>query len=145
MTRFIMTLEEAVRLVMESTFLAQGGEVFVTKMPAIAISDLAAVMIQELAPLHGFRPEDIELVTIGSKAGEKLYEELINEEEVRRTVELPYYFVVLPAFKAVYETIDYTYPSMTSQQVKQPYNSSGVELLTRPALRAYLRQHGLLQ
>ena len=50
MTRFIMTLREAVHLVMESTFLARGGEVFVTKMPIARIQDLAKVMVKTLAP-----------------------------------------------------------------------------------------------
>ena len=47
MTRFIMSLEEAIRLVIESACQAFGGEVFITKMPAIRIQDLAEVMINE--------------------------------------------------------------------------------------------------
>ena len=76
MTRFIMTLEQAVELVMEAVFMAQGGEVFVTKMPIVRIEDLAGVMIEEMAPAKGFAPEDIEVQVIGAKTGEKLYEEL---------------------------------------------------------------------
>lgn len=145
MTRFIMTLEEAVRLVMDSAFLARGGEVFVTKMPAIAIADLAAVMVEELAPRHGFDPASIEVQVIGSKAGEKLYEELMNEEEVRRTVELPLYFVILPAFQSVYEAIDYRYPGMLSAAADRPYNSAAVDLMSREALRQYLLGNRLLE
>src|SRR5262249_36498176 len=59
MTRFIMTLDEAVRLVMDSLFLARGGEIFVTKMPVLRVGDLAEVMIEELAPTFGHRPADI--------------------------------------------------------------------------------------
>ena len=145
MTRFIMTLEEAVRLVMESTFLARGGEVFVTKMPVARIADLAAVMIQELAPQYGFAPEQIESKSIGSKAGEKLYEELLSDEETRRTVELPQYFAVLPAFNSVYEEIEYAYPEMSDVGVDNPYNSSIEEPLAREALHSYLMQQGLLE
>ena len=54
MTRFIMSIKQAVQLVIDSAFLAQGGEVFVTKMPVIRIQDLAEVMINELAP--NFQP-----------------------------------------------------------------------------------------
>jgi len=43
MTRFIMTLEEAVQLVMDSVFLARGGEVFVTKMPVVRIARLTPI------------------------------------------------------------------------------------------------------
>jgi FlaA1/EpsC-like NDP-sugar epimerase len=144
MTRFIMTLEAAVRLVMDSTFLAHGGEVFVTKMPVARIEDLAAVMIEELAPLHGYDPAQIAIETIGSKPGEKLYEELMNDEETRRTVELPNYFVVLPAFKSVYEDIDYCYPRMGELGIDRPYNSSVEPALGREALRQYLKEYGLL-
>lgn len=143
MTRFIMTLEEAVRLVMESTFMARGGEVFVTKMPAIRISDLAVVMIEELAPVYGHDPTQIQIEIIGSKPGEKLYEELMNEEEVRRTMELKRYFVVLPAFKAIYGTIEYSYPDMLRDCLDQAYNSALQEAMSRADLRAFLQRNHL--
>ena len=41
MTRFVMTVRQAAELVLESVFLARGGEVFITKMPVVRISDLA--------------------------------------------------------------------------------------------------------
>jgi FlaA1/EpsC-like NDP-sugar epimerase len=145
MTRFIMTLEEAVRLLMDSVFLARGGEVFVTKMPVARIVDIAQVMVEELAPIHDFDPKDVEIVTIGSKSGEKLYEELINEEEVRRTVELKRYFSVTPAFKAVYHNIEYDYEGLVSSEVAFPYNSANAQPLTREQLRAYFFQNGLLE
>ena len=65
MTRFIMSIEEAVRLVIDSASLACGGEVFITKMPVIRIKDLARAMIQELASRFGHRPESIAINTIG--------------------------------------------------------------------------------
>ena len=145
MTRFIMTLPQAVRLVMDSTFLARGGEVFITKMPVACISDLASVMIEELAPRFGYRPKDIEVKVIGSKPGEKLYEELMNDEETRRTVELPSYFVVLPAFKSVYENIEYRYPNMSDRQITRPYNSAVEQSMTKAALRQYLLENHLLE
>lgn len=145
MTRFIMTLEEAVRLVMESVFLAHGGEVFVTKMRVVRIVDLATVMIDELAPQWGFEPEQIEIKVIGCKAGEKLYEELMNEEETRRTAELERYFAILPAFKSVYEEINYSYPGMTGIGLERPYNSAIEQPMSREALWAYLLQHQLLK
>jgi FlaA1/EpsC-like NDP-sugar epimerase len=144
MSRFIMTLSEAVKLVMDSTFLACGGEVFVTKMPIVRIVDLAKVMIQELAPHYGFKPAEIEVKVIGSKAGEKLYEELINDEETRRTIELPRYFVVLPAFKSVYEPVEYYYPEAIEASVDTPYNSAAGPAMTQNELRHYLLKHHLL-
>lgn len=144
MTRFIMTIEDAVRLVMESAFLMRGGEVFVTKMRALRIEDLAAVLIEEMAPKYGRRPGEIALRTVGAKPGEKMYEELVNEEEIRRTVELPDYFVVLPAFKPVYAPIDYTYPAALDRAAR-PYNSAGETPMERGELRDYLRSHRLLE
>jgi FlaA1/EpsC-like NDP-sugar epimerase len=144
MTRFIMTLEEAVRLVMESVFLACGGEVFVTKMPVVRIQDIAEVMIEELAPKFGYECGDIRIDVIGSKPGEKLYEELMNDEETRRTIELTDYFSVLPAFKAVYESIDYAYGGSDEAGIDEPYNSSVQRSMDKESVRNYLLDNGLL-
>jgi FlaA1/EpsC-like NDP-sugar epimerase len=133
MTRFIMTLREAAGLVMESVHAAQGGEVFVMKMPALRIEDLAHVLI---ARRGGGRP--VEVRTIGVKPGEKTYEELLSEEEVRRTVETRNFFVVLPAFKGVYEKIEYRYADELAGRVGRAYNSSVVPLMDRAAIAKFL-------
>ncbi|HRW03975.1 MAG TPA: polysaccharide biosynthesis protein [Caldilineaceae bacterium] len=145
MTRFIMTLEEAVQLVMESTFLARGGEVFVTKMPVLHIRDLAEVMIEELATRDSAGSSAVDLKIIGSKPGEKLYEELMNDEETRRTIELTHYFVVLPAFKSVYKEIEYCYPNMSDVGLEKPYNSALQSPMTKAEIRDYLYRHDLLK
>ena len=62
-------------------------------------------MIAELASLHGHEADQIVIKEIGTKPGEKLYEELMSEEETGRAIELPNYFSVLPAFKGIYEDI----------------------------------------
>lgn len=67
--------------------MAQGGELFIPKMPAIRIIDLAEVMIQELAPKNGYNTKNIELKIIGNRAGKKLYEELLTEDEAMITHE----------------------------------------------------------
>ena len=145
MTRFIMSIEEAVRLVIDSAYLAQGGEVFVTKMPVIRIQDLAEVMIRELSPLCGHQAENIKINIIGFKPGEKLYEELMNHEETRRTWELSRYFVVLPAFTSLYRNIDYEYPDLISKEISRPYHSGSVEPLTQDQLTDFLRENNLLE
>jgi len=145
MTRFIMTLEDAVSLVLQSAFLARGGEVFVTKMPVVRIADLAAVMIESLAPQAGYRSSDIRIEMIGVKPGEKMYEELLSDEEVRRTVELQNFFAVTPAFKGVYHAIQYDYENVVSRTISRPYNSSIESPLTKDELAAYLERHALLQ
>ena len=145
MTRFIMTLEQAVRLVMESVFLARGGEVFVTKMPVVRIADLAEVMVDELAPRLGYEPSEVRIDVIGTKPGEKMYEELVNEEEIRRTIELEQYFVVTPAFKSVYKVVDYVYPEEFTGAVTRAYHSGNEPPMDREELRVYLKDNGLLE
>lgn len=145
MTRFIMTLGDACRLVTESVEMARGGEVLVTKMPVVYIKDLAEVMRDELAPRYGLKPEEIEITIIGSKPGEKLYEELMNDEEVRRTQELENYFVVTPAFQPLYESIDYQYDTLVAEVVDRPYNSSVESTMTKEELREYLIANRLLE
>ncbi len=144
MTRFIMSIENAVRLVIDAMFLAQGGDVFITKMPIIRIKDLAEVMIDELAPTYGYRPDDISIKMIGAKPGEKMYEELMNEEETRRARELDKYFVLLPAFTNMYREISYDYDDYISMQVEKPYNSSNGKPMCKKELFHFLGENNLL-
>ncbi len=144
MTRFIMSIEEAVQLIINAGELSRGGEVFVTKMPAIRIKDLAEVMIRELAPGHGRKPEEIKIQIIGYKPGEKMYEELMNIEETRRSWELERYFVVLPAFTDIYREIVYEYPDIKSKTVTRSYQSDKEEPLSKNQLAAFLKKNNIL-
>lgn len=144
MTRFIMSIKEAVRLVIDSAQIACGGEVFVTKMPVIKIRDLADVMIKELAPLYGHSPEKIDIDVIGTKPGEKMYEELMSHEETRRSWELERYFAVIPAFRCIYRKIEYDYPSLQSKEVSNPYHSANEEPLSKNELTAFLNENDLI-
>jgi FlaA1/EpsC-like NDP-sugar epimerase len=143
MTRFVMTIEESVRLVVESATLACGGEVFITKMPVVGIPDLAKAAIEELAPEFGHEPYSIDTTIIGSKAGEKLYEELMTEEETARAIELERYFVVLPAFRNLYEEISYNYSGDQRTGVDRPYVSRTEPAMTVEEIRSWLRESGL--
>ena len=145
MTRFIMSLEAAIQLVIESAWSAVGGEVFITKMPTIRIEDLAEVMIGELAPGYGLSVEGVEITNIGNKPGEKMYEELMNEEEIRRAWELNKYFVVLPAYGSIYRKIDYSYSNVISKTVVKPYNSANHSPLSQSELAEFLHTHQLLE
>lgn len=145
MTRFIMSIEQAVELVINSAELARGGEVFVTKMPTIRIQDLAKIMIRELAPKYRHKIEDIGIEYIGSKPGEKMYEELMNLEEIRRALELERYFVVMPAFRGLYRDISYEYPNTISNNVTNPYHSGNKEPLSQEQLLVFLRENELLE
>ena len=130
MTRFIMSIKEAVQLVIDSSFLICGGEVFITKMPVINIKDLAEVMIEELAPIPCFF---------------NMYEELMNIEETRRAVELEKYFSIIPAFRGIYREIGYEYPQIISNMVDNPYHSGNENPLTKVQLKRFLQNNNLLE
>jgi len=96
MVRFVMSMERAIELVLKAAEMAKGEEIFIFKMPALHIRTLADVMIQELAPKHGYEPKDIEVKIIGKRKGEKLYEELMTEDEAMNAYETEDMLVVLP-------------------------------------------------
>lgn len=144
MTRFIMPLERAAQLILEGAVLARGGEVMVTKMEVVAILDLAHVMIELLAPYYGYDPARIEVEFIGAKAGEKMYEELMSAEEVHRSLELQDMFVVVPAFRAIYKAIEYTYSGDPGNKVDRPYISSQERLMNKTEIAQFLVQHQLV-
>jgi len=144
MTRFVMTIEEAARLVLQSVLISKGGEVFVTKMPVIRIIDLAEAMVKLLAPRYGHKPADIEIVEIGAKPGEKLYEELMSDEEVHRSLELKNMFVITPAFKSIYQSIKYEYSDIVSTKLQKSYVSENEMPLNSNELYQYLIDNKVL-
>ena len=144
MTRFIMTIEESARLVLGSLALAKGGEVFVTKMPVVKIRDLAEAMVEVLAPEFGHVPSQIEFKVIGAKPGEKLYEELMSEEETYRSLELDDMFVVTPAFRSIYKDIEYEYPEKISDSVDKSYVSSEEPCMDKAWIKEYFHKHNVL-
>jgi UDP-N-acetylglucosamine 4,6-dehydratase/5-epimerase len=85
MTRFFITLPQAVRFVTDSFELMQGGELYVPRIPSMKITDLA----QAVAP-------GAEMHEIGLRPGEKLHEEMISPEEGRRALRIGDRFVLQP-------------------------------------------------
>jgi len=85
MTRFWITLDQAVRFVMASLDEMRGGEIFVPKLPSMKLTDLIAA----LAP-------EVHLKTTGIRPGEKLHEEMISADESRRAVDRGDHYAVLP-------------------------------------------------
>ena len=86
MTRFWITLEQGVRLVIRAAETMLGGEVYIPKIPSMNIMDLA----KAIAP-------ECDIAYTGIRSGEKLHEQLISEDEARQTVELPDVYIVEPA------------------------------------------------
>jgi UDP-N-acetylglucosamine 4,6-dehydratase len=99
MTRFVMSIPRAVDLVFEAAEMAKDGEVFIFKMPALRIGDLAKAMIDELAPQYGYNPESIKVEISGKRAGEKIYEELLTADEAINASETEDMFIITPTAK----------------------------------------------
>jgi FlaA1/EpsC-like NDP-sugar epimerase len=96
MTRFFLTYDDVFDLATGAAKNTTGGEVFVYKMPAIRIADLAEAMIETLAPNHGYDPEDVEIEIIGPRPGETFHEEIMTEREARRAYENDSMYAILP-------------------------------------------------
>jgi len=96
MTRFFLTYNDVVDLVTSAAEKTAGGEVFIYKMPAIKITDLAQAMIELHAIEAGYDPEEINVETIGRRPGETFHEELLTKQELAHTVENENMYAVLP-------------------------------------------------
>ncbi|GAB1768908.1 polysaccharide biosynthesis protein [Priestia megaterium] len=91
MTRFFLTLEDAIKLVFKATFESIGGEIFVMKMPTCKIIDLANVLIEASSK------ENVGIEILGIRPGEKIDELLLSEYESVNTITYDdEYFVILP-------------------------------------------------
>jgi len=97
MTRFVMSIPKAVELVLKAAEIARVGEIFIFKMPALRIGDLAEAMIDELAPQYGYNPESIKVEISGKRAGEKIYEELLTADESINASVTEDMFIIIPA------------------------------------------------
>ena len=89
MTRFIMSIDDAVELVLKASKLAVGGEIFILKMPTVKIIDLAKAYAEIVNPDYKF-----EYKLIGKKPGEKIHEELMINEETEYVREVDGMYVI---------------------------------------------------
>ena len=87
MTRFVITLEQGVDMVMSSLEIMHGGELFVPKIPSVRITDLAEAMLA-----------GCQLTVVGIRPGEKLHEVMVTDDDARATLELPDRYMIEPLF-----------------------------------------------
>ena len=85
-TRYFMSIPEAAQLVMQAGVMGKGGEIFVLDMgEPVKIAELAKDMIR----LSGFQHDEIKIHFTGLRPGEKLYEELLADDELTQTTQHP--------------------------------------------------------
>lgn len=130
MTRFFLSITDAVTLLVKAGAYSNGGETFILRMNALKLDDLVHAM-QELAAAEGFSP--VAVVNIGIRPGEKLYEELVYEHELAN----------------LYEKDDlYIVSSQTAEDLQKSsirsYRSDQVPLCTREELKIVIRNIGVI-
>ena len=140
MTRFVMSIDQAVDLVIASTWLARGGEVFVTKMPSIRIKDLAEILIDRASEQGGAKPKIIET---GPRVGEKLYEELVSEHEMGSAIDTAEFHVVSPQSEATYKTDTKAFQGFGVASLGHIRSSVDISL-TKEQLKSFLVQSELV-
>ena len=128
MTRFLLTLDEAVDVVFEALREGRRGETFVPRVRAARVVDIARAMIGD---------REIEMKVIGVRPGEKLNEVLVSEEECHHVVRRGDYYVILPLMPELRGAGD-------GQAVLANEYSSGDDLLDGEGTAALLDEHGYL-
>ena len=130
MTRFLMSLDDAVDLVLYAFENGEQGDTFVQKAPASTIGDLAETLIRLFEV-------DSHIRTIGTRHGEKLYETLLTREEMAKAIDLPGYYRI-PADNRDLNYNKYFVEGEVSVSVAEDYNSHNTQRLHIPQIREKL-------
>ena len=128
MTRFLLSLDQAVDTVFAALSEARRGETYIPRVPSARVVDIAAGLI-------GDRP--IETVVTGIRPGEKVHEILVSEEECHRTVDRGRYFAILPMLPELRE-------GETAVEALEHEYSSAHDVMPREQLDVLLTEHKLL-
>jgi UDP-glucose 4-epimerase len=137
MTRFLMSLEDSVDLVLHAFEHGQQGDVFVQKAPACTIGDLAAVINE----MFGGR---LPIKTIGTRHGEKLYESLLSREEAAKAEDAGRYYRV-PADNRDLNYKKYFVEGQTKIAQYDDYTSHNTERLDKEGVRKLLSELPFVQ
>jgi len=130
MTRFLMSLEDSVDLVLHAFQNGQQGDIFVQKAPASTIADLAQA-IQELFNTNA----DIKI--IGTRHGEKLYESLVSREEMAKAEDMGRYYRI-PADNRDLNYDKFILEGQPEANALEDYTSHSTERLTVPQVKKML-------
>jgi len=143
MTRFVMSMPQTVDLLFKAAGMAQGGEVFISKMKSVGIRDLANVIIEEFSHRCGRDADSIEIKIVGRKPGEKMFEEMMTQSEAERSLETEEMFIVPPEITEYLRTDTFQYPNAKPTKLKS-YRSNEVEFLSKQEIKDILIKENLL-
>lgn len=129
MTRFVMLPSDASKFVRDTYRRMEGGEVFVRKMPAVRIGDLAQAMRSRYAPKFGRSESEIEIEVTGARPGERHHEKLVASEEARSTVEKDRTFVIYPNPKLATNP-----PASFNNHIDGEFTSEDADKLSNPQI-----------
>ncbi len=139
MTRFFLTLGEAISLLFKAAETSIGGETFVMHMPACKISDLADTLIEHYAKDAGVKKE-----IIGMRPGEKIHEVLVSRYEASETYLYDEnYYLILPTIHI--DGLAEHYAELGYKKTAFKEFSSNDELMDKPKIQAMLKRGGFLQ
>ena len=136
MTRFSITMDEALNFILNSTINGRGSEIFVPKLKAYSILDVKDAL-KEL--LGDFGEEEICI-----RPGEKMHEVLINAEEMRDTWEEGSTYAILNTSLIQEDRIKSLYPKMKKVKLLNQYSSDMVEKISKSELKEIIKQSGFL-
>jgi UDP-glucose 4-epimerase len=128
MTRFLLSLEQAVDTVLAAVGTGKRGETYIPRVPSARVTDVAAALV-------GDRP--IETRVTGIRPGEKVHEILVSEEEAYRTIERGDYYVIRPMLPELLGDEE------TGEPLGREYSSAD-DLMTREQVAALLEKHKLM-
>ena len=135
MTRFSITMDEALDFIVDSTISGHGSEVFVPKLRSYKIDDVK-IVLQELLGNTGEEK-------IPVRQGEKFHETLINIDETRTTLESESKYIILQN-KLSDQEINERYPGYKKMILSKPYSSDNVERIPKNELKDILSKSDLL-
>lgn len=124
MTRFLMSQEQASNLILRATSLAQGGEIFILKMPSAKLDQIAKIFLAKY-----FSHQEIAIEIIGIRPGEKTHEELLNiGEKYRQTLQNKEMIILIPEL-GIYglEIEKLIYPGFETNQELTEYFSENCQ------------------
>ncbi|MGL4874043.1 MAG: SDR family NAD(P)-dependent oxidoreductase [Clostridium sp.] len=139
MSRFMMRPSETIKLMLKAIEIGNGGEVFVLKMPVINLLDLTEAIIESMEEKYGIQKSSIRQDIIGTREGEKKYEELMTIEESHMARELNEMYVIFPSMcKKILDEEQYKKCEIKS------YKSKEVEALEKKEIAKIIEEEKLI-